>query len=282
MARFPTAPTRPALRYHGGKWRLAKWIISHMPEHVCYCEPFGGGASVLLQKRPAKIEVYNDLGLRVVSFFRILRERPDELIRAIELTPYARAEFEHAREPSDDELEASRRFYILAWQGRGGPTARWNTGWRFQRTNSRSTTALDDWSNIDHLYAVAARLKRVHLECWEAHAVIRRFDAPETLFYVDPPYLASLRGNWSKHAYTHELTKDDHCALADLLHQVRGMVLISHYPCPLYDELYAGWRRVSTTGQTDAASKTTECLWLNPAAAARAPQRTIDDYLDGG
>lgn len=109
---------RPALRYHGGKFRIAQWIINQFPEHLCYVEPFGGGGSVLLRKSPAKIEVYNDLNGGVVNFFRVLRERPADLIAAIELTPYSRKEFIQAQEPCDDPLERARRFYVWSWQGR--------------------------------------------------------------------------------------------------------------------------------------------------------------------
>lgn len=286
MTRSPTAPARPALRYHGGKWRMAKWIIGHMPAHKCYCEPFGGAASVLLQKAPAYIEVYNDKGRRVVQFFKVLRERPEAFIRAIELTPYSRAEFQQAHERCDDELEAARRFYILSRQGRGGPTARWNTGWRFQRAQNRGARVVEDFTDVDHLWDIAARLRMVQIECDDALPTIRRFDDPETLFYVDPPYVWSTRSKWATsnngYAYEHELDDDGHRELAALLHTIRGMAIVSGAPGPLYDELYAGWRRVAIQERDDRNMPRTECLWLNPAAAARAPQRTIDDYLDGG
>lgn len=77
-------PTRPALRYYGGKWRIGQWVISHFPAHECYVEPYGGGASVLLQKARSPLEVYNDLDGAAVNFFRVLRERQGELARSVE------------------------------------------------------------------------------------------------------------------------------------------------------------------------------------------------------
>ena len=113
--------TRPPIRYHGGKFRIASWVISHFPAHECYVEPFGGGAGVLLQKTPAPFEVLNDLDGEVVNFFRVLRERPGELVRVIQLTPWSREEQRLSFEPASDPLERARRFYVRSWQTHGGP-----------------------------------------------------------------------------------------------------------------------------------------------------------------
>ena len=110
-------PSRPILRYHGGKWILAPWIISHFPPHRVYVEPFGGAASVLLRKPRSYAEVYNDLDREIVSLFRVARERGEELRRALELTPFARQEYLEAWHPSDDPLEQARRTVIRAYMG---------------------------------------------------------------------------------------------------------------------------------------------------------------------
>src|SRR5262245_58814798 len=112
-----TAPRRPVLRYHGGKWRLAPWIIEHFPEHRIYVEPYGGGASVLLRKSRAFAEVYNDLDGDVVNVFRVLRDRASAaaLIRAIELTPWARDEFRLSYRPASDPVERARRTIARAF-----------------------------------------------------------------------------------------------------------------------------------------------------------------------
>ncbi len=179
--------TRPALRYYGGKFRLAPWIIGFFPQHVCYVEPFGGAMSVLLRKPPSKLEVYNDQDGEVVNFFRVLRSRPQELLQAIKLTPFSRVEYVLAHEEADDELERARRLYVRSWQGIGGPRHRDTTGWRFERKGNRYKTTIEDWIEIGHLPLVVARLRDIQIECDEALKVIRRFDAPRTLFYCDPP-----------------------------------------------------------------------------------------------
>jgi DNA adenine methylase len=273
----PTAPARPALRYHGGKWRAAPFLLSHLPEHHSYVEPFGGGASILLRKVPSPVEIYNDLGQAVTRFFRVLRERPAELIRAIQLTPYARAEFVQSREPADDDLEAARRFYVLSWQGRGGPTAHWNTGWRYQRTIDNRQYNCASWDDTDHLWAIAARLKHVQIECDDAAAVINRYDRPGTLFVCDPPYPASTRSKGKSRGYEHEMSDADHAALADVLHGIRGMAVVCGYPCPLYDTLYADWTYVEYESLTDMAAVRTERLWLSPSTCRARRQPTLFD-----
>lgn len=261
---------RPALRYHGGKWKLAKWIISYFPQHDSYIEPFGGAMSVLLRKPPAKIETYNDLNEDVVNFFKVLRERPQELIRAIELTPYSRTEYALAQQPSDDPLEHARQTFIWSWQGRGRPGLSEPGGWRFMSRDTRGQTPTDDWNNIDHLWKIVERLKHVQIESDDALRVIRRFDDPRALFYVDPPYLSKTRSNrWGTSAYRYEYSDEQHIELNRLLMQVQATVIISGYPSELYDSLYTGWQRVEREGQVDRGSngkrKTTEVLWINKA-----------------
>jgi DNA adenine methylase len=272
-------PARAALRYYGGKWRLAPWIVAHLPPHTCYVEPFGGAAGVLLRKLPARYEVYNDLDGAVVGFFRVLRERPDDLIRAVERTPFARAEVELACRPAPgdlDEVELARRVYVRAWQGRHGLPAPGRMGWRFERAATRSRTAVDDWRDASHLWAVAERLRRVQLECDDALRVIARFDAPGTLFYVDPPYPASTRcARWRTRAYAHELTDDDHGRLAGVLRGVGGLVVLSSAPCALYRDLYPGWTLLERRAQTQANRPATEALWLSPRAAERLRARQL-------
>ena len=114
-------PSRPPLRYHGGKWRIAPWIIGQLPEHDAYVEVFGGAAGVLLRKPRSPIEVYNDLDNQVVNFFTVVRCRGTcaELARAVDLTPFSRAEFELAHEPSGDPVEAARRFVTRTYCGHG-------------------------------------------------------------------------------------------------------------------------------------------------------------------
>ncbi|RAI39095.1 DNA methyltransferase [Rhodoplanes roseus] len=266
------------MRWHGGKWRLAPWIIAHFPAHRTYVEPFGGAASVLLRKQRAYAEVYNDLDTQVVNLFRVLRDpaQAPALVRAIALTPFARAEFELAFTPTDDPVESARRLVVRSFMGFGsnahaliGAGAS-STGFRSNTTRSGTTPAADWRSYPAVLPALIERLSGVVIENREALAVMARHDGPETLHYVDPPYLPELRGisragGGMRGLYRHEMSRDDHTVMLEELKRLQGMVVISGYPHALYDDALPGWRRIATAARADGARPRTEVLWLNPA-----------------
>lgn len=255
---------RPLLRYYGGKFLLSPWIISFFPFHEIYCEPFGGGGSVLLQKPPTPIEIYNDLDGRVVNFFKVLRDRPEELKRAIELTPFARDEYELSAEASNDDLEDARRLYVSSWQSKGsGYSSKVaQNGWRYQNKAWDGVNLTREWNRTQDLWDFATRLKKVQIESDEANTVIARYDTPKTFFYIDPPYLLSTRSK--KTQYFKELTESDHIELCGVLKGISGMAIVSGYPSDLYNELYADWQCVKRESITNAKTRATECLWISP------------------
>lgn len=265
--------SRPALRYHGAKWLLAPWIIKHLPgHHDLYCEPFGGSGGVLLRKKRSPLEVFNDLDDEVVNFFRVLREQEDELVRAIRFTPYAVKEWEAAGEPDPDPLESARRFFVRSVMSIAGPTAQWRTGFRRQKVltkkngKKKMTPAAISFMRIEHLHQVADRLRGVTIECDDALDLMVRYDGDRALFYVDPPYVAETRGRWARHAYSHELSDGDHVRLAEVLHGLEGMVVISGYRCGLYDGLFGDWERFDRVSRVNGPGSAVESLWLSPRA----------------
>lgn len=285
-----SAPTRPVLRYHGGKWRLAPWIISYFPAHRVYVEPFGGAGGVLLRKAASASEVYNDLDSRIVSLFRVLRDPvlAAELVRQVALTPYAREEHELSYEPCEDPLEAARRTVVRGMMGHGsrGATSAHRTGFRTARR--RGFHAASDWASYSQaLPAIVARLRCVLVEHRDAAAVMREYDAPDCLHYVDPPYPGGTRTTnitGKGRAYAHELSDDDHRELAQTLHALTGFVVLSGYPCDLYDrELYAEWERHETPALADGRIARTEVVWVNPACsdALTTGHRTPTLFTDG-
>jgi DNA adenine methylase len=264
--------SRSVLRYHGGKFRLAPWVIEHLPAHRVYVEPFGGAASVLLRKARSYSEVYNDLDGEIVNVFRVLQDPENRTLlhERLLLTPFAREEFELSYRPAEDGIEQARRTITRSFMGFGSAAATGHqTGFR-ANSNRSGTTPAHDWRNYpDCLEAFTERLRGVVIEHRRAEDVMAQHDGTETLHYVDPPYplgTRTLKGHYAS-AYRHELTDADHRELAAVLHSLAGMVVLSGYPCALYDEeLFPDWRRVERQAHADGARDRTEVLWLNRRA----------------
>ena len=258
---------RPVLRWHGGKWLLAPWIISHFPAHQVYVEPFGGAASVLMRKERSYAEVYNDLDQSVVGLFRVLRsDRAADLVEALRLTPFARVEFAEAYQPCEDPVEAARRLVIRSFMGFGSNGHNKLTGFR-ANSNRSGTTPAHDWVNYpDSLAMVVDRLSGVTIENKDARAIMTQHDGEQTLHYVDPPYVMETRSDEGAD-YAHELSDDDHKEILTFLRGLRGMVVLSGYPHPLYDEALHDWHRVERDALADGAKKRTEVLWINQSAS---------------
>ena len=264
---------RPIIRYHGGKHKLAPWIISFFPEHRCYVEPYGGAASVLIRKPRSYAEVYNDLDGEVVNLFKVARDNGAELQRVLELTPFARDEYIESYQPSDDPVEQARRTICRAFMGFGSAAvtkARHVTG-RFQnpstgfRSNSNrsGTTPAHDWANYPGKFPIIIeRLQGVVIENRDALMVMAQHDSPTTLHYVDPPYAADTRDAGKD--YQHEMTEDDHVKLATFLKNLTGYVMVSGYRNSLYDTLFQGWHREDKAALADGAKKRTESIWFSP------------------
>ena len=278
--------SRPALRYHGGKWRLAPWIIGHLPRHKAYVEPFGGAMSVLLRKAPAYTEVYNDLDACVVNFFRVLRDdqKSSRLRQQLAATPFSRVEFEQAWQPAECDVERARRLVVRSFMGYStvGVTGKvrdaTRTGFRAS-CHRQGVTPAHNWAGYPQaIDAFRARLDGVVIECRDAFEVIEQQDRPHTLFYIDPPYVQATRGErWQSEGYAHDMTASGHEALAELLRSVAGMVVLSGYRSELYRDLYEahGWKRSERGARADGGRARTECLYLNPAAQKWKPQQSL-------
>lgn len=260
--------TRPALRWHGGKWILAPWVISHFPAHKVYVEPFGGAASVLLRKPRSYAEVYNDLDDEVVNLFRVLRDplAGPRLVGMVRMTPFARVEHAAAYSIAECDVERARRTIVRSFMGFGSNGVHRATGFR-ANSNRSGTTPARDWANYpDALAAIVDRFTGVVIEHRDALAVMSAHDSPDTLHYVDPPYLPETRDRGQD--YAHEMTPEDHEALLSFLMGLQGKVVLSGYPSPLYDDALSGWRKVDRLALADGARERTEVLWINPAASA--------------
>ena len=256
--------------WYGGKFSHLDWLLPLLPDTSQYCEPFAGSAAVLLNRAPAKVETYNDIDGEVVNFFRVLRDLGDELARAIALTPFSREEFHnaiHASRTGVSKLERARRFYVRARQARTGLAQTATLGrWANCRNTSRAgmSGVVSRWlGGVEALPEIAERLARVQIENRPAVDVIGLYDDRKVLFYCDPPYLHSTRGD-SK-AYGFEMTDQDHVQLSLQLSKIIGKAAISGYRCDLMDDLYKDWRRFDAPCKHAHSVKRMrqECLWMN-------------------
>lgn len=265
--------------YFGSKQRIADWIVSLLPQHDHYVEPFAGGLSVLLAKQPAAMETVNDLDHELMTFWRVLRDRPTELLRACMLTPHGRAELAATWEPTEDDLELARRIWSRLAQGRSG-TLR-NTGWRHYIDPAGSSTSMPGYleAYVLRLAAAAERLHGVSLEALPALEVIARYGArSNVLLYVDPPYLGTTRG-WGNNYRCEMKTDEQHRELAAALADCKATVVLSGYDSPLYAELYGGWHRYTQqtmTGNATTAKARTEVLWANRRLGSQLDFLSLD------
>jgi len=239
-----------------------------------YVEPFAGGASVLLRKDRSYAEVYNDKWGEVVRVFRVLRDpvKSKELEQLLRLTPFARdefnmADFENIRTMPEMEAVRLTIFRSFAGFGSASTNGKFSTGFR-ANSNRSGTTPAHGWMNYpDHLATYVDRMRGVIIENKDAVDVIEQHDGQQTLFYVDPPYPHSTRNmQRGNAAYECEMSDVDHRALAEVLHHVEGMVVISGYQCDLYSDLYGDWKSDEIGHFADGARARTEAVWMNERA----------------
>lgn len=259
-----------AFGWYGGKFSHLKWLLPLLPECHHFCEPFAGSAAVLLNRKPSPIETYNDIDGEVVNFFRVLRNQKNRLVKAISLTPFSREEYFIAINSNGErlsELERARRFFVRVRQTRTALAQTASLGrWANCKNTSRAgmSGAVSRWVNSEiSLPEISNRLKRVQIENRPAIDVVRLYDDQNTLFYCDPPYIHSSRGD-SK-AYGFEMTNDEHKELAEVLNGCQGRVAISGYKCDEMNELYRDWRRHDSPEKDCHSIKQPriESLWTN-------------------
>lgn len=259
---------RAIFRYPGSKWRLAEWIIEHFPpdyEKMIYLEPFVGFGAVFFNKRPSGVETINDLESEIVNVFAVLRDQPEELKRKLELTPYSREEYDLAFEPCEDSVERARRYFVRTTQAIG---AKMNTrcGWRNHKTLKIGGTACK-WGNItDTIDEAVTRLRGsttnlVQIEHMDALRLIEKYDSPDVLMYLDPPYVRSARK--SGRMYNFEMDDLQQENFLDLILKSKAKIVLSGYSCDLYDSKLAGWHKDTAASQITSGEFVEEVVWTN-------------------
>lgn len=261
---------RAIFRYPGSKWSIADWIISHFPdgyEKMVYLEPFCGSGAVFFNKRPGAVETINDLDSDIVNLFRVLRERPDDLKRVLALTPYSREEYNLAFEPCDDPVEKARRYMVKTTQALGAKLAGSSKcGWRNHRQMKIGGTACK-WGGITQLIdAAATRLRGdtthlVQIEHMDALRLIERYNFPNVLMYLDPPYVRATRRSGA--LYAHEMDNTEHAELLKAITNSKAKIIISGYESDIYNDTLSGWHKDSTMSQTTSTKMAVETIWMN-------------------
>lgn len=248
--------------YYGGKYNHVEKLYRLFPRHKCFVDVFGGSGVVVLNKEPA-IDVYNDIDGNVVNFFRVLREKPEELVRLLELTPYAREEFLYCQKNFDKDntdIERARMFFMACAGGFGHKI---RGGW------AKDMGRLCGFYNhMDNFSAISKRFRKILIENKPFDEIIKQYDDVNVFFYCDPPYCPETRK--TNKDYQNEMTDLQHIELSALLHSIKGKFLLSGYPSQLYSELYTDMTCMTFESKLSLNPKAkkidkarTEALWMN-------------------
>lgn len=288
MAALPHHPKPAPIRgrnkapfpYFGAKTSMIHNLLPLIPPHEVYVDVCGGAGSLLFAKEAAELEIYNDADSALCTFFRVLRdpEQCAELVHLLDLTPYARSEYEFARRHWNDaditEIERARRWYVAAAQAFSGHFGR--SGWK-QSKGPEGNAVKSFRHNTERFKQFTDRLRYVQIENDSFERIIRAYDDSDVLFFIDPPYLAETRRDGG---YRCEMTVEQHRELLEIITTCKGMVLLCGYDNPLYRSFLGDWQLHQFEVVAHSAAKTkatglqgkgamknqtrTESVWLKP------------------
>lgn len=266
---------KTVLKYPGAKNRLAEWVCGYIPSHSVYLEPYFGSGAIFFNKTPSKIETVNDLDKNVVNYFKVLRDKHEELIQKLRLTPFSRDEYYDAFNNCDEnetDVERARKFIVRCWQGFGCSNLYRNGFRSSQQSISPETTK--EWLDIpERLIKANQRLLHAQIENLPAVELLKRYDTKDVFIYCDPPYLLGTR---KKYLYKHEMSDKEHEELLKILRFHQGKVLLSGYDSDMYNDYLNGWNKVQKKTQVEAGIIRTETLWMNYEIG----QITLDNMIN--
>lgn len=262
---------RPPVKTHGGKWYLKHWVIEHFPEDynsLTYCEPCCGGASVFLNKEKSGEEVISDLDKGVVSIFKALRDEPKEFIERIKKIKYTEESFEKAKDKTefDDYIDQAINEFVLRRMSRGGLKKAFAWSDRLRGGQPGDVNAWETMLKL--LPTIAERVKDTIILNNNFKEIIKVWDLPTVLMYIDPPYLPTTRSEGATNMYDNEMSVEDHIDLLAYIKDAKGKVVISGYNSPLYTKYLKGWKCTKKeianhASQQKSKERRFECLWWN-------------------
>lgn len=255
---------KPILKYPGAKWRLSPWIIENMPDHESYLEPYFGSGGVFFNKPKSRLETINDINGEIINFFKVCRDRPEELGRSISLTPWARDELKSCKSTeTDNEVERARITAVTCFMTFGSRQA--SNTWRYS-SGAKKNGGPDNaklWNNLPLIVCeVAGRLKDAQIENKSAIELILKFNGPNVAIHLDPPYVKSTR-TLNGDQYTHEMTNADHEELLHTVSDHEAKIILSGYDNELYNDYLKDWWKIHKPTRIERGRIKTETLWMN-------------------
>lgn len=260
---------RPVVKIMGGKKHLWKWIVQSFPpdyENMVYGELFIGGGSVFLNKKPSGLEYINDIDEGLISIWRTIFY--PEFLQQLHSLSYSENTFKAALiyllHKNKGLIEWAVAEYVKRRMSRGGlgKTFAWS-----DRLRGGEPGDVHGWNTaLAQLSSIADRTQHAHISCKNALDLIHELDSPQTLLYLDPPYLKETRT--AKNTYQYDFTNEDHIELLEIIIGFKGKVLISGYESSLYAKYLSGWRlekkeMPNHSGQGKTKQRRVECLWCN-------------------
>jgi len=255
------------LKYPGSKWSTARWIISNFPsgyEKMTYLEPFFGSGAVFFNKQRSAVETIGDIDSNVTNLFQVIRDKPKELARLVQYTPWSREEYSSSYKMTGDSLEDARRFLVRMWQAIGAKSSD-ITGWRSNIKTVNGNVPQFSVRLPKNIINTCRRLqhsgtKIVQIENRPASDLITRYARENVFIYCDPPYILKTR---SGRIYAHEMTDNDHVKLLDLVKMHPGPVMISGYDNEIYSDILKDWHVERKLAHCEAGRQREETLWMN-------------------
>ncbi|MDE6852679.1 MAG: DNA adenine methylase [Lachnospiraceae bacterium] len=259
---------RSVLKYPGSKWNIADQLVSLIPEHHSYVEPFFGSGAVFFRKLPSAIEMINDRDSNVTNLFRCIQEDPERLAGLVLTTPFSREVYDNCYQEvslvqmaMDDPYYKALLFLIKCWQGYGYRTSGHKVGWKRDVYGREKMYSLWDWYQLpDRIIKVAERLRMVQIENRPALDLIEQYNHSNVFMYLDPPYVFSTRCGKQ---YKYEMSNKDQENLLTTILKSKAKIMISGYESDLYNGYLQGWEKEYFTSCAEHGSSRQEVVWMN-------------------